>query len=217
MKYKAVLFDLDGTLLDTLEDLADSMNAVLAARGHPTHPVEKYRYFVGDGVEELARRVLPAAFSSDESEVKACTQSMRGEYGARWNRKTHLYPGIKELLDGLTEKGVILTILSNKPDAFVKEIAVHFFRPWRFASAQGARPDVPRKPDPAAARAISRAIGVETGDFLYLGDTNTDMRTAVAAGMYPVGALWGFRPEAELREAGAISLAAYPTDVLSLV
>jgi phosphoglycolate phosphatase len=217
MKYKAVLFDLDGTLLDTLEDLADSMNAVLAARGHPAHPVEKYRFFVGDGVEELARRALPPAFSHDESEVKACVLAMRDEYGARWDHKTHLYPGIAEMLDGLMRKGVVLTVLSNKPDAFVKEIVARFFGRWTFASAQGARPDVPRKPDPAAARAISLAVEIAPPDFLYLGDTNTDMQTAVAAGMYPVGALWGFRSEKELREAGARSLAAYPTEVPGLV
>jgi phosphoglycolate phosphatase len=217
MKYKAVLFDLDGTLLDTLEDLADSMNAVLASRGHPTHAVASYRYFVGDGVEELARRVLPEASANDELEVKACVLAMRDEYGARWNRKTRLYPGISELLDGLTEKGVLLTILSNKPHAFVQEIAAHFFKRWHFIATNGARPDVPRKPDPSAALAISRATGVGPEGFLYLGDTNTDMRTAVAAGMYPVGALWGFRLEAELREAGARSLAARPEDVLRLL
>ena len=217
MKYKAVLFDLDGTLLDTLEDLADSMNAVLSARGHPAHPVEKYRYFVGDGMEELARRTLPPAASGDQSEVKACVLAMREEYGARWSNKTRLYPGIDELLDGLTGKGMILTVLSNKPDGFVKEIAAFFFSRWTFASTWGARPDVPRKPDPAAALSISRAAKVGAPEFLYLGDTNTDMQTATAAGMYPVGALWGFRSEKELREAGARSLAAYPTDVLKLV
>jgi phosphoglycolate phosphatase len=217
MKYKAVLFDLDGTLLDTLEDLADSMNAVLASRGHPTHAVASYRYFVGDGVEELVRRTLPKALGNDEPEVRACMLAMRDEYGTRWNCKTRLYPGISELLDGLTEKAVLLTILSNKPHAFVQEIASHFFKRWHFIAAQGARPDVPRKPDPAAALQISRTTGVRPDGFLYLGDADTDMQTAVAAGMYPVGALWGFRPEAELREAGARSLAAHPTDVLGLL
>ncbi len=217
MKYKAVLFDLDGTLLDTLEDLADSMNAVLASRGHPTHAVSKYRYFVGDGMEVLARRALPPAPGANVEEVQACVLAMRDEYGARWKRTTRLYPGISELLDGLAEKGLLLTILSNKPDAFVEEIARHFFGSWRFAWTQGARPEIPRKPDPAAALAISRKVMTDPGDFLYLGDTNTDMQTAVAAGMFPVGVLWGFRPEAELREAGARFLAARPLDVLSLL
>jgi phosphoglycolate phosphatase len=217
MKYKAVLFDLDGTLLNTLEDLADSMNAVLATRGYATHQISRYRYFVGDGVEVLARRALPPTLANNEAEVRACVLAMRDEYGARWRHKTRLYPGISELLDGLTSKGVLLTILSNKPHAFVEEIAHYFFRQWGFASTQGARPEVPRKPDPEAALAICRNLGMSPEDFLYLGDTNTDMQTATAAGMFPVGALWGFRPEEELREAGARFLAASPPDLLSLL
>jgi phosphoglycolate phosphatase len=142
---------------------------------------------------------------------------MRDEYGARWRQKTRLYPSISELLDGLTSKGVPLTILSNKPHAFVEEIAHHFFGQWRFAWTQGARPEIPRKPDPAAALAICRSLRMSGEDFLYLGDTNTDMQTAIAAGMFPVGALWGFRPEGELREAGARFLAASPPDVLSIL
>ncbi|HVP19959.1 MAG TPA: HAD family hydrolase [Spirochaetia bacterium] len=217
MTYKAVLFDLDGTLLDTLEDLADSMNAVLSSRGYPTHPMAEYRYFVGDGVEMLVRRAVPDGLGSEEQVVRACMEQMRDEYARRWQAKSRPYPGIPELLDGLTEKGILLTILSNKPNAFVQQIALHFFGKWRFATAQGAVPDVPRKPDPAGALAISRTIGVPPASFLYLGDTNTDMETANAAGMYPVGVLWGFRPEEELRGAGARFLAARPEDVLALV
>ncbi len=216
VRYKAVLFDLDGTLLDTLEDLADSMNAVLAARGHPVHPVSEYRFFVGDGVEMLVRRTLPPGLGDDRAEVRACLLQMREKYALRWKAKSRPYPGIERLLDGLTEKGVVLTILSNKPHAFVQEIAGHFFGRWRFASTQGARPEVPRKPDPAAAIAISSSVGVPPASFLYLGDTNTDMQTAIAAGMFPAGALWDFRPEAELREAGARFLATQPLDVLSV-
>ena len=215
VRYKAVLFDLDGTLLDTLEDLADSMNAVLASRGHPAHSLAEYRYFVGDGMEMLARRSLPPALAESEPEIRACLSRMREEYALRWKAKSRPYPGIDQLLDSLTEKGVVMTILSNKPHGFVQQIADHFFGRGRFASTQGARPEVPRKPDPAAALAISSSIGIRPESFLYLGDTNTDMQTAVAAGMFPVGALWGFRPEAELREAGARFLAARPLDVLA--
>ena len=142
---------------------------------------------------------------------------MKEEYDERWKRKSRPYPGISDLLDGLTAKGIVLTILSNKPHAFVEEIARHYFGKWRFSATQGARPEVPRKPDPAAALAISRGVGVPPASFLYLGDTNTDMETALAAGMFPVGALWGFRPESELRDAGARALAAHPKDVLELI
>jgi len=142
---------------------------------------------------------------------------MRNEYSLRWRSKSRPYPGIPELLDGLTAQGAHLAILSNKPDAFVQEIARHFFGRWRFAAAQGARPEIPRKPDPAAALSISRTVGTAPDSFLYLGDTDTDMRTALAAGMFPVGALWGFRPESELRESGARFLAQHPGDVLKLM
>jgi phosphoglycolate phosphatase len=217
MTYKAVLFDLDGTLLDTLEDLADSMNAVLSSRGYPTHQLAEYRYFVGDGVEMLVRRAVPDGVGRDEQAVRTCMDRMREEYTLRWKNKSRLYPGIPALLDSLAAKGLLLTVLSNKPNAFVQQIARHFFGKWKFASAQGALPEVPRKPDPAGALAISRSIGVSPDSFLYLGDTNTDMETANAAGMFPVAALWGFRPEKELREAGARFLAAQPQDVLALV
>ncbi len=213
MPFKAVLFDLDGTLLDTLDDLADSMNAALASYGWPAHPVESYKFFVGDGFEVLARRTMPPG--SEDALVRECVKVAQGEYRKRWKSKTRLYPGIAELLDGLAQRGVRSAILSNKPDDFVIEIARHFFSRWKFAVAQGARPDVPRKPDPTAALDISRRMGVPVESFLYLGDTNTDMETAIAAGMFPVGALWGFRPEKELRESGAKLLLGRPQDLLS--
>ncbi|HET6484776.1 MAG TPA: HAD-IA family hydrolase [Spirochaetia bacterium] len=217
MQRKAILFDLDGTLLDTLEDLGDSMNAVLSARGLPTHPLESYRYFVGDGVGELVRRALPADRAADETLVHACTEGMRLEYDKRWHDKTRLYDGVGSLLDALTRAGVKLTVLSNKPDAFVRLIVQHYFAAWRFAAALGARPSVPRKPDPAAAIEISRLLRLAPSEFLYVGDTNTDMQTARAAGMFAVGALWGFRTQQELEESGAAAVAAHPMDVVSLL
>ena len=217
MQRKAILFDLDGTLLDTLEDLGDSMNAVLASRGLPTHPLASFRYFVGDGVGELVRRALPANQAADEKLVQACTEGMRQEYDKRWHDKTILYDGIASLLDALTGAGVKLTVLSNKPDPFVRVILRHYFAAWKFAAALGARPSVPRKPDPAAAIEISRLLEVSPADFLYLGDTNTDMQTATAAGMYAVGALWGFRTRKELEESGAAAVAAHPMEVMSLL
>ena len=217
MRKKAILFDMDGTLLDTLEDLADSMNAVLSSRGYPAHPLASYRYFVGDGVGELVRRALPAGVASDEKVVRACTEGMRVEYDRRWHDKTRLYDGIAELLDALVGAGVRLTVLSNKPDPFVQVILQHFFAAWQFAAALGARPSVPRKPDPAAALEIGRLLGVTPADFLYLGDTNTDMQTARSAGMVPVGALWGFRTKQELLEAGAVAVVSHPMEVMHLV
>lgn len=215
MNYKAVLFDLDGTLLDTLEDLADSMNAVLAGLGAPQHSVPAYRYFVGDGVLELCRRVLPAD-RRDEATVKVAAAAMGDEYGKRWAEKTRPYPGIPELLDTLTERRVKMAILSNKNNNFTKLCVEKLLGRWRFDVVQGLDETIHKKPHPSGAVAVARRLKIAPADFLYLGDTNTDMKTAVAAGMYPVGALWGFRTAEELTANGAKVLISKPADLLSL-
>jgi phosphoglycolate phosphatase len=217
MTHTAVLFDLDGTLLDTLEDLGDSMNAVLGSLGFPPHGMDSYRYFVGDGVEILARRALPEEARNNDALVRDCVMRMRAEYGRRWKDKTHLYDGIAELLDGLMGQGAKSAILSNKPHAAVIEVVNHFFPRWRFDATLGARPGVPIKPDAGAAREVAKLLDVPPEGFLYVGDTNTDMATAVAAGMFPVGASWGFRTEQELRASGARAIAAHPREVLKLL
>ncbi len=210
---EAVIFDLDGTLLDTLEDLADSMNAVLLDRGFPTHPLEAYRYFVGEGVEKLVCRALPDAMATDEF-VLTCVEAMEAEYGRRWANKTMAYPGIPPLLDTLTNLEIPMAVLSNKPEKFTRLAVSEFLKRWPFYSVSGARPDLPKKPDPSGALAIAADLAVETHRCLYLGDTATDMHTAAHAGMYAVGATWGFRPRDELLAAGARALADDPLDIL---
>ena len=216
MKHAAILFDLDGTLLDTLDDLADSMNATLLSLGFPAHDRSAYRIFVGDGVENLVRRALPDG-TGDEALVQSAVKRMREEYGSRWHDKTRPYDGIPELLDGAASRGVPCAVLSNKPHPATLEVVAHFFPRYRFAAVFGARPGVPIKPDAGAAREVAAALGVDPSRFLYLGDTNTDMLTAVAAGMDPVGALWGFREARELTEAGARVLASHPREILPLL
>ncbi len=216
MRFKAVLFDLDGTLLDTLDDLADAMNIVLGRLGFPQHDAQDYKYHVGDGVKELALRVLPGD-QRDEQTVARCIRAMREEYGRRWNNKTRPYPGIAELLDALTERGVGKCVLSNKPDQTTKMVVARLLPKWRFDVVAGERPGIPRKPDPQAALSIAAQLRIPPGEFLYLGDTNTDMKTACAAGMYPVGALWGFRTEEELWGSGAKAVIAKPLDLLALL
>ena len=216
MKYKAVLFDLDGTLLDTLADLADSMNAALAESGFGPHPVEAYKTFVGDGIEMLARRVLPHDRCDDET-IARCLVAMRGQYAKRWAHKTRPYDGIAQMLDRLASSGVRMAILSNKPDDMAKLTVSELLGRWRFEVVQGLCDGVPRKPDPAGALQIARHMAVGPGEFLYLGDTDTDMITANAAGMYAVGALWGFRSAKELNECGAKKLIARPVELLELL
>ena len=217
MNYKAVLFDLDGTLLDTLDDLGDSMNAVLTARGYPTHPIRSYTSFVGDGVQNLVRRALPAAAGRNDAIVNELVPLMRGEYSLRWAAKSRAYDGIPELLDGLTARGIRLAVLSNKPHPATLEVVAHFFPRWKFDATFGARPDVPIKPDAGAALEVCRQLGVPPEAFLYLGDTDTDMQTASAAGMFAVGVLWGFRSAEELISSGAKVIVSRPFEVLSLL
>jgi phosphoglycolate phosphatase len=215
-RFKAVVFDLDGTLLDTLDDLAGSMNRVLATAGLPVHATERYRYFVGDGVTKLTERVLPED-RRDADTVARFVAAMRADYGEHWADKTQPYEGVPAMLNGLTAAGLTLTVLSNKPDDFTKLCVAKLLPRWRFEIVRGVVPGGPVKPDPAGAVGISRELGVACGEFLYLGDTGTDMRTARGAGMYAVGALWGFREEEELIREGAAELAATPPDVLHLL
>ena len=216
MAYDAVLFDLDGTLLDTLDDLADSMNAVLESLGYPAREVDAYKYFVGDGVKVMARRALGET-GDDDAAVAKVVAAMRDEYANRWAQKTHPYDGVDGLLDALESRGGVMAVLSNKPDDFTKIMVHEFFPTAHFAAVAGAREDVPRKPDPRGALAIADALTIAPERFLYLGDTDTDMQTANAAGMFAVGALWGFRTEEELLANDAQRVIRHPMDTLELL
>lgn len=216
MQFKAVLFDLDGTLLDTLGDLANSMNGVLERRGFPQHEKDLYKQFVGDGMEVLVRRALPESHQGEQL-VKACLLAMRKEYGVRWRETTRPYAGIPELLDALGRRRLRMAILSNKPDDFTREMVAALLAPWRFDAVIGARPEVPKKPDPTMALAIACDLAIPPTRILYLGDSGTDMRTAVSAAMFPVGALWGFRDAAELEANGARVLISRPMDLMGFL
>ncbi|MGE5581392.1 MAG: HAD family hydrolase [Bacillota bacterium] len=215
MKYQAVIFDLDGTLLNSLEDLANSMNRVLGDFGYPGHRLEEYRYFVGDGMENLVRRALPAGIQ--DAEFTSCLQAMVEEYGRHAMVKTRSYKGIPELLESLAGRDIKMAVFSNKPDELTKMLIAGLLPHWRFNPVWGARPGVPKKPDPSGALEIASSINVLPEQVLYLGDTGTDMKTATAAGMYAVGALWGFRTADELLKAGAQVLVEKPLELLHLL
>ena len=216
MPYKAILFDLDGTLLDTLEDLGDAVNRVLSARGLPVHPIDAYRFFVGDGVAKLIERALPED-KRDAETVRSCLEAFRADYDRNWNVKTKPYDGIGAMLDELTARGLKRAILSNKPHEFTQLCVREFLSKWTFDAVIVQREKVPLKPDPAGALELALTLGISPAAFLYLGDTAVDIKTAIAAGMTPVGVLWGFRPEKELRESGAKILIEQPLEVLGLL
>ena len=212
-QFMAVIFDLDGTLIDSIEDLADSMNTVLENLGYPVHDTESYRYMVGDGVRSLAERALTGTVR-DETTIELCLDKFKEEYTARWATKTHAYEGIPDLLDELETRQIRMNILSNKVDHFTKLTVSRFFPRHKFDYVMGADPSLPKKPDPAGALLIANKLGIPPQQFLFLGDTNTDMMTAVAAGMFPVGAIWGFRAEKELYESGASKVITHPRELL---
>jgi phosphoglycolate phosphatase len=206
------LFDLDGTLADTLEDLANATNHALAALGCPTHPADDYRHLVGDGARTLCSRALPV---NRQDLVDDTLRLMREHYEAHRYDRTRLYDGIPDLVTALRGRGLRLAVLSNKPDRFTCEMVDRYFAPATFDIVRGQRANVPLKPDPTAALQIAQELDIAPARWLYLGDTNTDMRTARAAGMFAVGVLWGFRDREELLETGAETLVATPADVLN--
>lgn len=214
-KSGGLIFDLDGTLLDTLQDLATAANVVLARHGWPGHPLAAYRFFIGDGLTKLAERVLPAAVRQPET-IREIAAALRQEYHRRCLATTRPYPGILPMLSELQQLGSALAVLSNKPDDLTRLLVDHFLPEIHFQVIQGAREGVPLKPDPAAALGIAQALQLPPERLMLVGDSANDLLTARRAGMIPVGVLWGFRPEAELRAAGACHLVATPADLVRL-
>lgn len=216
MSFTAIIFDLDGTLLDTLEDIADAANAVLLEHGFPTHDPDEYRHFIGDGVTMLMSRALPPERREDDL-ILACVKEYGRNYGCNWDAKTRPYDGIPALLNQLTARQLKTAILSNKPDNFTRRCAQKFFGQHRFEMVLGQREGFPAKPDPTGALSIAAYLALPPSRFLYVGDSGVDMETAVRAGMFPVAALWGFRSREELQAYGAKALIEQPLALFGLL
>ena len=216
MSKHAVIFDLDGTLADTLEDIADNMNRVLAGMGFPTHEYDAYRFYVGGGLRNLVIQCLPKNARTEEI-IAACHDQMVAEYHIHYINKTRLYDGISELLDVLLLRGIKLAVLSNKADSLTQKICAVLLKNRNFDIILGATERFPRKPNPSPALFISRQMGVNPANIYYLGDSDVDMKTAVAAGFYPVGAGWGFRSKEELFENGAREVIYEPAQLLQVM
>jgi len=210
---KAVVFDLDGTLADTIEDIAGAVNRMLSRRGHPEHSLEHFKLMVGEGFRNLVTRALPEA-RRDAAYIESARAEASADYALRCLERTRPYPGMGELLSTLAARGAKLVVLSNKPDALTKKVIAGLFPLISFALVRGETPEFPRKPDPASALDACGRLGVLPSEVLYLGDSGVDMKTAKAAGFTALGALWGFRSEEELREAGADALLSAPLDLL---
>ncbi len=215
LSFDGVIFDLDGTLVDTLEDIADAMDRVLALEGAPGHSYDEYRYLIGHGIRNLVTQSLPPQLRDAET-VARCYERMIADYGEHSLVKTRVYEGVPELVRALRADGLPLAVHSNKADAPTQAIVAALLDPSDFVVVAGAREDAPLKPDPAVALAIAARFGLPPARVAYVGDSLVDMRTGTAAGMLPVGASWGFRTPAELRESGAHVVIDYPLELLGL-
>ena len=215
LEYDGVICDLDGTLVDTLEDLADAMNRVLRAERAPIHSRATYKLLVGKGIRDLVGQALPPDRRSDET-IARCYERMTADYGEHCLDKTHRYDGVAELVSGLRAAGAKLAVFSNKADELTRRIVTSLFGPADFDVVMGAQPGLPLKPDPAAALLVSARLGVAPSRLVFLGDSGIDMLTATAAGMVAVGAAWGFRTKDELVENGASVVLDHPLELLEL-
>lgn len=216
MDTELVVFDLDGTLLDTLGDLAVACNASLAVRGLPQHSYEEYRGFVGNGIMRLVERALPEPLRSPDN-VAAVRADFVTYYTEHIDRYTRPYEGIPELVAELSRRGVRLAVASNKFQAGTEQLIRRFFPQVAFAAVLGQREGVPLKPDPAVVEELLAATGASRDRVLYVGDSGVDMLAAAAAGVRSVGVTWGFRTREELASAGAAHIVDRAEEILQLL
>ncbi|MFZ2631312.1 MAG: HAD family hydrolase [Desulfosalsimonadaceae bacterium] len=214
--YQAVLFDLDGTLLDTLADIAGAVNRALEKNGFSGHPVDVCRSFVGDGARTLISRALPPKQATDDT-IDRCLADFRQDYARNWHLTTRPYPRIPELLHQLSGRGVRFSVLSNKPHEFTVKCVERFLSGHPFEMVFGQRENVPLKPDPSGALEIARRMDVRPAACLFVGDSPVDMRTAANAGMDAVGVSWGFTERKDLAVHRPGAIVSEPLEILDLM
>lgn len=208
---KAIIFDLDGTLLDTVTDLADAANFVLTQHSFPIKNYQEYKNLVGKGIKELISNVIPS-FAKNEELITKCFSEMKQEYSSLWKLHTKMYPGIAELLTYLSQRKIPMAILSNKEEAFVREITAYALNSWKFDQIVGTSTNLLPKPDPKGALVIAKNLSLSPQEFLFVGDSDLDMETAKNAGMTRVFAAWGYQKQ---NPRFAALIAKQPTDILA--
>ena len=214
--YKGIIFDLDGTLADTIDDIAGSMNRVLLAHGFPVRTIDEYKYLVGKGLDNLVVQALPQA-ARHPLKTSSYLAEMIADYSMHCMDKTRLYKGIPELLEELIRRNLKLAVFSNKSEPLTIRIVARLMAEVRFVKVIGARSDLPKKPDPYGALMISDYMGLPPAEIVYVGDTDVDMITANQAGMFAVGVSWGFRSKEELLASGARIILGRPGELLEKV
>ena len=215
MTFKAIIFDLDGTLLDTLQDIVNTLNTVLSLHDYPVHTLDKCRFLVGHGMRELIRKALPDGADTPDN-IDRLLKEFLIHYEDNWYVNSRPYAGIAALLDMISERGIKMAILSNKADHFTRLCAESLLGSWNFNVVMGHRLGIAHKPDPEGAMIVARMLDEDPSEILYVGDSGIDMLTASRAGMYPLGVLWGFRPKSELLEFGAKTLVQRPAEIIDM-
>lgn len=213
---KLAIFDLDGTLINSIEDLSNATNFALKECGFETHLVEKFYYFVGDGANNLISRAIPEGSRSDET-IKKVKGIFADYYSKNYCEKTYIYDGISELLKELQAKDIKFAVASNKPDEFTKIIINKLFGEDTFDFVQGNKDGVPHKPNPQIIDEIVSILEVDKHNCVMIGDTDVDIKTGKNAGIKTIGCLWGFREIEELKKAGADFIAEKPLDILKFL
>ena len=217
MNYEAAIFDLDGTLVNSLDDLANNANDTLHAYGFPVHEVEAYRYFVGNGSRKLIERILPEKHATDMAFVEQFMSEYKDCYARNLLQKTKPYDGIMEMLEELRRRGIPMAVCTNKHQSAAEMIVKTLFPHGIFQEIIGDQEGLPRKPDPQKVLRIMRDFGVTGEQTAYFGDTDVDMDTARNAGAFAVGVLWGFRAREELVAHGADILLTHPMELFEKV
>lgn len=212
---KALIFDLDGTLINSLYDIALSMNKVLEKHNYPIHDIEKYNYFVGDGAFVLVKNAMPT--NSTDLEINTILKSFIEIYDKGIHNNTKPYDGIYEMLEKLEKMKIKKSILSNKPHKFTLKYVENLFNNFEFLEVHGQKVDIPKKPDPTMAKEIATKLNTSCEEIIFVGDTATDIKTAKNANMISIGVAWGFRPVEELQEAGADFIAYTPMDIIKYI
>lgn len=214
MNFKAIIFDLDGTLVNSVRDYADAANYVLSGYDFPTHSLADYESFLGYGITHFVKNALPACYEPGSRVFEKCLGEFRRAYAVNCCVNTTLYAGIVSLLDELDSSNISLNILTNKPHELALKVTNAYLGQWKFDHVLGHKETFPLKPHPKSAAYIANSLNILPKDILFVGDTPKDVQTANNAGMYPVGVAWGFRSAEELHRAGAKKIVTEPQQIL---
>lgn len=212
---QGVIFDLDGTLVHTIEDIAAAANVMFTRNGMPVHGVDYYLQWIGSGAIRFIEQALGKPVEKEQ--LMEYVTEFKEIYSENLHHRSRVYDGIPEVLDAFSEKGIKMGILSNKPHAMTLQVARHYLSEWPFQPVFGQREEVPRKPDPAAAYEMADIMGIDPGSMLFIGDSENDILTAVAAGMVPVGVSWGYGHPDITRVEGRAWSVGQPAELLACI